>query len=67
MVDAYDNGFFDCFSSTIQQHGVEAVFAGAAARVVWILPFTALYLPVYELLKRKLSESNGTPEPQVKI
>lgn len=68
MVDAYDNGFLDCFSTTIQQHGVEAVFAGAAARVVWILPFTALYLPVYELLKRKFLESNGTtPKPQVKI
>lgn len=62
MVDAYDNGFWDCFLTTIQQHGVGAVFAGAMARVVWILPFTALYLPVYERLKRKLSE---TPETQV--
>lgn len=65
MVDAYDNGFLDCFVTTIQQHGVGAVFAGAMARVVWILPFTALYLPVYELLKRKLSET--PPETQVKL
>lgn len=59
MVDAYDSGFLDCFLTTIHQHGVGAVFAGAMARIVWILPFTALYLPVYELLKRRLSNGGG--------
>jgi len=60
MVDAYDAGFLDCFLTTVDQHGVAAVFAGGMARIVWILPFTALYLPVYELLKRRLSQTTVT-------
>lgn len=60
MVDSYDAGFWDCFATTVETHGVGAVFAGSIARVAWIVPFTALYLPMYELLKRKLAEDTAT-------
>ena len=59
MVDSYDAGFWDCLSTTIDQHGVGAVFAGALARIAWIVPFTALYLPLYELLKRRLADTKA--------
>lgn len=57
MVDSYDSGFLDCFLTTVDQHGIGAVFAGGMARIVWILPFTMVYLPLYEWLKRRLTES----------
>lgn len=67
MVDGYSNGFMDCFLTTVDHHGIGAVFAGGMARIVWILPFTALYLPVYELLKRRLSSPAGHSTSQVKV
>lgn len=48
------SSFVDCLLSTVHQHGWQAVFAGALARVSWILPFTAIYLPLYDYLKRQL-------------
>jgi solute carrier family 25 S-adenosylmethionine transporter 26 len=59
MVDSYDAGFWDCLITTIDQYGVGAVFAGALARVAWIVPFTALYLPLYELFKRRLADTQA--------
>jgi solute carrier family 25 S-adenosylmethionine transporter 26 len=47
-------GFSECFSLTVQDHGWTAVFAGVDARIAWIIPFTALYLPTYDFLKRQL-------------
>lgn len=57
MVDQalYSGGFWDCFMSTVDHHGVGGLFAGGAARIAWLLPYTAIYLPVYDLLKRKVS------------
>jgi len=56
MVDAgMYSGFLDCLSKTVREHGVGSIFQGAAARVFWIMPFTAIYLPLYEFLKVKLT------------
>ena len=53
MVDDYGGAsFMDCFAATVQDHGVSAVFAGVAARIAWIVPFTAIYLPTYDAIKR---------------
>lgn len=53
MVDDYGGAsFFDCFASTVEQHGVWSLFAGLLARIAWIGPSTAIYLPTYDLLKR---------------
>lgn len=48
------NGFVDATRKVIAQHGVSSLFQGSAARVFWIMPFTAVYLPLYEVFKRKL-------------
>mmetsp|Transcript_8167 Transcript_8167/g.11777 ORF Transcript_8167/g.11777 Transcript_8167/m.11777 type:complete len:382 (+) Transcript_8167:45-1190(+) len=53
MIDGYSN-FWNCFVETVQQHGVASVFAGAGARAAWLVPFTAIYLPIYDMLKRKV-------------
>ena len=53
MVDHYD-GFFDCLLLTVSHHGIPALFAGVYARIGWIVPFTAIYLPTYDFLKRRL-------------
>jgi hypothetical protein len=53
MVDHYD-GFAECLLATVSNHGVAALFAGVYARIGWILPFTAIYLPTYDFLKRRL-------------
>lgn len=55
MVETGYNGFFDCLAKTVKTGGMPALFAGSAARVAWLLPFTAIYLPVYEIIKRKMS------------
>ena len=54
MVDVGYTGFFDCLFKTAKNNGVPSLFAGSAARVAWLMPFTAIYLPVYEILKRKI-------------
>eukprot|EP00522_Entomoneis_paludosa_P008018 CAMPEP_0172450638 /NCGR_PEP_ID=MMETSP1065-20121228/8900_1 /TAXON_ID=265537 /ORGANISM="Amphiprora paludosa, Strain CCMP125" /LENGTH=389 /DNA_ID=CAMNT_0013202435 /DNA_START=85 /DNA_END=1254 /DNA_ORIENTATION=+ len=55
MVDHYSS-FGDAFVSTVQNHGVGALFSGVVARVTWIVPFTAIYLPTYDALKNILHE-----------
>lgn len=57
MVDTGYNGFFDCLFKTAKTNGVGALFAGSAARVAWLMPFTAIYLPVYEMVKRNMAQS----------
>lgn len=64
MVDTGYSGFFDCVSKTVKTNGVPSLFAGSAARVAWLLPFTAIYLPVYEIVKRKIALSSpALPNP----
>ena len=55
--DLYTDGFWQCLSETVHDHGVESLFAGALARMLWVGPFTALYLPMYDLSKRTMSSS----------
>jgi hypothetical protein len=61
MVDVGYKGFFDCVTKTVNSGGISALFAGSAARVAWLLPFTAIYLPVYEIIKRKMEMSPTMP------
>jgi len=49
------SGFVDCFTKTVKANGFSSLFAGGGARVSWLMPFTAIYLPVYDNLKRFLS------------
>jgi solute carrier family 25 S-adenosylmethionine transporter 26 len=57
MLEKGYSGFFDCLSKTVKTGGMGGLFAGSAARVAWLMPFTAIYLPVYEILKRKMEMS----------
>lgn len=65
MVDVGYSGFFDCVSKTIESTGFSSLFNGGGARIAWLMPFTAIYLPVYEVIKRRLSASNvgNSPTP----
>lgn len=54
MVDTGYNGFIDCATKTVSENGVGALFNGSIARVAWLMPFTAIYLPIYEVLKRRM-------------
>ncbi len=54
MVETGYKGFFDCLAKTVKNGGMPALFAGSAARVAWLMPFTAIYLPVYEIVKRRM-------------
>jgi len=53
-----------CLSETVHQHGVASLFCGSLARVAWLLPFTALYLPLFDGLKRILMEWNKQQQQQ---
>lgn len=53
MVDHYDS-FLEGLILTVENHGVAALFAGVFARISWIVPFTAIYLPTYDFIKRQL-------------
>ncbi len=56
MVGTGYNGFFDCMFKTAKTNGIGALFAGSAARVAWLMPFTAIYLPAYEMVKRQIAQ-----------
>jgi len=47
-------GVIDTFNSIYKSGGLKALFVGSAARVSWLLPFTTIYLGVYEVTKRQL-------------
>eukprot|EP00563_Minutocellus_polymorphus_P018648 CAMPEP_0197721980 /NCGR_PEP_ID=MMETSP1434-20131217/4839_1 /TAXON_ID=265543 /ORGANISM="Minutocellus polymorphus, Strain CCMP3303" /LENGTH=178 /DNA_ID=CAMNT_0043307067 /DNA_START=18 /DNA_END=554 /DNA_ORIENTATION=+ len=51
-------GFAEAWRRTVQEGGMASLFNGAGARVSYIMPFCTFYLPVYEIIKRKL-ESRG--------
>lgn len=63
MVDVGYSGFFDCVSKTVSANGLGALFNGGGARVAWLMPFTAIYLPVYEVFKRRLAASKSSDSP----
>ena len=45
-------GITQAFRATWAKGGADSLFAGAPARVAWLLPFTTIYLQAYELLKK---------------
>lgn len=55
--------FFSYIESIYREGGLAALFVGSVARVAWLLPFTTIYLGVYETLKRKLSERKNVSPP----
>ena len=54
------SGLLATFAETYKTGGIDAFFVGVSARVSWILPFTAFYLPVYEMTKRGLLDLKRT-------
>lgn len=40
--------------SLYRENGISGLFVGSIARVTWLLPFTTIYLGVYEFTKRGL-------------
>jgi hypothetical protein len=56
MVDEQfiDMSFLETWDRLWQDYGALGMFAGVLARVAWIVPFTAVYLPTYDALKRML-------------
>jgi len=46
------SGFVDCLSKSVTDNGLPSLFQGSGARVAWLVPFTALYLPLYDYFKR---------------
>ena len=59
MTDADYMGynFWDSFMLTVHDHGMGSVWVGSLARVAWLLPATAIYLPTYDFLKRQMTET----------
>ena len=56
MVDSTYDSTWDCFVTTLDNHGWGGMWAGSLARVLWIAPFTMLYLPTYDFLHNSLLE-----------
>jgi solute carrier family 25 S-adenosylmethionine transporter 26 len=58
MLDADYIGysFWDATLLTIEEHGPEALFCGALARVAWLAPVTAIYLPAYDFIKNMIQQ-----------
>ena len=47
-------GVVDAFTSIYNAGGIKGLHVGAAARVSWLLPFTTIYLGIYEISKRRI-------------
>jgi len=67
MVDAGYTGFFDCFVKTVKGSGVSSLFNGSIARVAWLMPFTAIYLPVYDSIKRQMQLKANVAHPSLGV
>lgn len=50
------SGVADALFSIYNAGGTKALFVGAFARVCWLLPFTTIYLGVYESAKKRIYE-----------
>ena len=64
VVDTYDGGFMECLLTTVHDHGVAALFAGGIARVLWLLPFNAIHLPLFDALKRYFAKQQQQVQQQ---
>lgn len=58
-MDFVGMSFWDAACTTVDHHGPEALFCGSLARVAWLVPVTAIYLPTYDFIKDKLSSSGS--------
>lgn len=47
-------GVMDALTSIYKAGGIKALFVGSSARVAWLLPFTTIYLGIYEVSKRQI-------------
>ena len=54
MTDAAYGSFGCAFMQQVGTYGWGSLLQGGVARVAWLMPFTAIYLPVYEEIKRTL-------------
>merc|ERR1712087_222970 len=43
--DMVYSGFVDCVIQTMNDHGLDSLMQGGLARIAWLVPFTAIYLP----------------------
>jgi len=50
-------GPVDCVTKLVQREGPRALFSGATARVAYLVPNMAVFIPLYELLKRLASDA----------
>ena len=48
-------GPIDCATKTIRAEGVSALFSGASGRVLYLGPAMAIFMPIYDALKRVLA------------
>jgi solute carrier family 25 S-adenosylmethionine transporter 26 len=51
------SGVMDAMQSIYAEGGISSLFVGSVARVAWLLPFTTIYLGIYELSKRTIIAS----------
>lgn len=47
-------GIVDCLIKVGKKEGINGLFKGSIARVIWLIPFTAVYFGVHEATKRSL-------------
>jgi hypothetical protein len=58
----YPLGFPQALTDQITSSGLASLFDGGGARVLWLMPFTAIYLPCYDMIKRKMSNRRAVEE-----
>mmetsp|Transcript_7922 Transcript_7922/g.24580 ORF Transcript_7922/g.24580 Transcript_7922/m.24580 type:complete len:288 (+) Transcript_7922:116-979(+) len=46
------SGPVDCVTQLVQKEGVRALFSGATGRMLYLVPNMAIFVPLYEFLKR---------------
>jgi hypothetical protein len=50
------NGPMDCAKQLVQKEGIKGMFAGATGRIMYLAPNMAVFIPLYELLKRLVNQ-----------
>lgn len=59
------SGVLDALTKIARNEGVPALFKGSIPRVVWLIPFTALYFGIHEATKRTLASRRTPLEPRI--
>lgn len=57
------NGIVDVLVKVGRTEGLQGLFKGSTARVVWLIPFTAVYFGVHEATKRALRARKQNVSP----